>query len=292
MEDFSDPYRDFARGSVAIYDGNAMIGFSTLCARSAADPVHEMRQHGGVHPAYRERGLGGRLLEWGERAAVPLHRDRYPGRPLTLSGACLTRNAGAVALYAAYGYHQARFFHGMTMDLSAALPDIPATAGVEIVSFTPEGSQDGRLVRNDAFRDHWGSTENTAEQWDHFIGYRAFQPALSFLAYADQEPLGIIIGHEYDAYAEATGIRDLYIPLVGTSRAGRRRGIASALLVRALTAARDAGFTTASLGVDADSLTGALGLYERAGFTVENSSVTQLKPLLDAEPANLASFGP
>jgi hypothetical protein len=32
--------------------------------------------------------------------------------------------------------------------------------------------------------------------------------------------------------------------------------------------------------VDADSLTGALGLYERAGFTVEHISITHTKKLL------------
>jgi hypothetical protein len=32
--------------------------------------------------------------------------------------------------------------------------------------------------------------------------------------------------------------------------------------------------------VDADSPTGAVGLYERAGFTVMHTSITQAKPLL------------
>ena len=284
LEDFSDPFSDFPRGSIAVYDKNLMAGFSVLNSRSAADPVHEMQLQGGVHPAYRDRGLGGRLLDWAESAAVPLHGERYPGRPLTLSGSCLSRNAEAVALFAAHGYRPARWFHAMVRDLSAAMPDSAEPAGVQIVGFTPERSQDARLVRNEAFHDHWGSTENTAEQWAHFLSYQAFRPAFSFLAYDGQEPLGVIIGHEYDAYTEATGIRDLYIPLVGTRRAGRNRGIASALLSRALTTARAAGFATAALGVDADSATGAVGLYERAGFAVQDTWITQTKPLQAAEP--------
>jgi mycothiol synthase len=60
----------------------------------------------------------------------------------------------------------------------------------------------------------------------------------------------------------------------------RNEAFSSALLLRALTDARAAGFTSASLVVDADSLTGALGLYERVGFTVDHTSVTQSKPLL------------
>jgi len=81
-------------------------------------------------------------------------------------------------------------------------------------------------------------------------------------------------------YAEATGIKDLFVATLGTRRAGRKRGVGSALLLRALTQARAAGLTRSSLVVDADSPTGALGLYERVGFTVDHTSVTQSKPLL------------
>jgi mycothiol synthase len=286
LEEFSYPYSDFARGSVAVYDGDSMVGYCVLTAQSSADPVHKMRQWGGVHPAYRSRGLGGRLLEWAAAAAVPLHQERYPGQPLTLSGSCISRNGAAAALYAAHGYRQVRWFHGMTKSLAAALPDVPAPDGVEIAGFTPERSQDALLVFNEAFRDHWGSTENTAEQWAYHTAEKAFRPALSFLAYAGHEPLGVIIGYEYDAATAATGIRELHIPLIGTRRAGRRRGIATALLFRALAAARADGLTTASLGVDADSPTGALGLYERAGFTVRGTWIALQKPVLPAEPAD------
>lgn len=280
LEDFDSPDHDFPRGSMAIYDGATMVGFGQLMTRDEADPVHEMRYWGGIHPDWRGRGLGGRLLEWAEAAAVPLHREHFPDRPLSLSGSCLATNAGAVALYAARGYHPARWFNAMVRDLTAPLPEVPSPAGVEITGFTPELSEEARLIRNEAFHDHWGSTETSAEGWAHFIASSAFRPAFSFLAYLDGEPAGFIISHEYHAYAEATGIKDLYIAVLGTRRVGRKRGVGSSLLLRAMTDARAAGFTQASLGVDADSLTGAVGLYERVGFTVEHTAITQTKQLL------------
>jgi len=286
LEEFSDPCCDFARGSIAAWAGPIMVGHCQLTTRTAADPVHEMWQWGGVHPDYRGRGLGARVLEWAEEAAVPLHRERYPGQPLALTAACLSRSAAAVALYAAHGYRESRWFHRMTRNLSAPLPEVPVLAGVEMVRFTAQRSQDARLVRNDAFRDHWGSTADTAESWAHFTTYGAFRPALSFLAYAGHEPLGIVLGQEYDASTAASGKRDFCIPLVGTRRAARGRGIASALLVRALTEAKTDGFATASLTVDADSPTGAVGIYKRLGFTVQDTWITQLKTLLDAAPAD------
>jgi ribosomal protein S18 acetylase RimI-like enzyme len=96
---------------------------------------------------------------------------------------------------------------------------------------------------------------------------------------------------EYVADSEATGRRDLDIPLVGTRRTGRKRGIASALLTRAVTEARAAGFDTASLGVDADSPSGAVGLYERLGFTAAGTWISHQKPLIPAQPGGLSPPG-
>jgi mycothiol synthase len=280
LEDFADPNHDYERGSISVWDGATMAGYGVLSARDKAEPVHAMRYWAGVHPAYRGRGIGGRLLEWAEPAAVSLHQARYPGRPLSLSGGCLAHDSGANELFRAHGYEPVRWFNDMVADLSRPLADVPVPPGIEITGYTPERSEHARLIRNEAFRDHWDSVETSPEAWEHFMGSGAFRPRFSFLAYADADPAGVILGHEYDAYAAATGIRDLYIPLVGTRAAHRKRGVAFALLGRAMSAARAAGFTSASLSVDADSPTGALGLYLRAGFAVEHTATTQTKTLV------------
>jgi len=268
QEAFGQPDQDFARGSMAIYDGRTMVGYGVLTCRSVAEPVHNMRHEGGVHPSYRGRGFGGELLDWAEQTAVPLHDDRFPGRPLSLSSGCLSRNAGAVALHEQRGYQPVRWFHSMTRDLSAAIPAAIIPAGVEISGYAPERAEHALLVRNESFRDHWESTETSTQSWARFLASPAFRPGLSFLAYEGSEPLGMLISREHDAYNRATGHRDLHIALVGTRAAGRKRGIATALLMTAMSAARAEGYDQASLGVDADSLTGAVRLYERAGFTV------------------------
>jgi ribosomal protein S18 acetylase RimI-like enzyme len=49
--------------------------------------------------------------------------------------------------------------------------------------------------------------------------------------------------------------------------------------------AKAAGFATASLGVDAGSPTGAVGLYQRIGFTVTDTWIAERKPLPAAAQA-------
>jgi mycothiol synthase len=280
LEEFDHPDCDFERGSVGVFDGGTMVGYGGLIARPAAGTVHEMRYRGAVHPGWRGRGIGGRLLDWAEVAAVPPHRERYPGLPLSLSGWCLASNAAAAALYAAHGYRPVRWFHAMMRDLSAALPSVPEPAGVDIAGYTPERSADARLIRDESFRDHWGSVDSSAEGWAHYVTTSAFRPEFSFLAYSGGEPAGLVICHEYDAPEDADEGRDLHVALVGTLRAHRKRGIASALLARAMAKGRAAGYATASLGVDADSPTGAVSVYEHVGFTVHHTSITLTKPLL------------
>ena len=244
---------------------------------SPADQVHQMSLFGGVHPAHRRQGIGGQLLDWAELAAVPLHKERHPGLPLSISAWCSAGDAGASALYASRGFRPARWYHLMAADLTVAGLAAPVPTGVHIVAFTAELAEDARVLHNEAFCAHGQADQMAPDEWAYFLSYNSFRPDFSYLAYDATELVGVLIGREYDAYTELTGIHDLYIAEVATRSSARNRGIASALLSRALADARSAGFTAASLTVSADSPTAAFGLYERAGFAIKTTSVMQVK---------------
>jgi ribosomal protein S18 acetylase RimI-like enzyme len=272
---FGHPQRDYARGSAGIWDGGTLAGFGLVTLRTSADPVHEVLYAGGVHPGYRGRGLGTRLLDWAQGAAIPLHQERFAERPLALLADCPSDSAAAMALFAARGYEPARRFHGMLRDLRTGLPAGPAPVlpGVAIVPLTRDRIEDARQVRNEAFGDNWGSAETTAGLWARFLDSGAWQPEFSFLASAAGTPADVIVIAESAARSRVIGGRDLHIPVIGTRRASRGRGIASALLARTMGAARAAGCGSASLEVDADSPAGAVAVYQRAGFTVDHTMV-------------------
>ena len=286
------PDCDFADGSIAAYDGDVMVAAAFVLPRSSADPVHDMRLGGMVHPGYRRRGIGGQVLDWAEQGAITVHDKMHPGRPLALHGWSVSGHTGAAALFEAHDYRAVRWWRKMRMDLSAVPPAAAEPDGVQILSFSQGISEQGineqqmiedaRLVRNEAFQDHWGSTESTAQAWAHSLGQHGFRPGFSYLAYAGGQAVGVLLGFEHEANTKATGSRDLYIGIVGTRRAGRNRGIASALMSRALADGKADGFATSSLLVDGDSLTGAVGLYERIGFGTEQTNITWAKDLIAA----------
>ena len=284
LEDFDDPRHDFPHGSVGVYDGDALVGCGLLELRGLAAEVPHLRCDAGVHPDYRGRGIGARLIAWAQETASQvaergLADQGRPGLPVTLNVSGLRTNAVALDLFAASGFEQVRWFHVMERPPAAPVPPAAPLDGLTIVGFNAERSEDARLVRNESFRDHWQSTEMSAEQWDRFNSGRAFSPAYSFLCYAGDEPVGMIISHEYEAINEHLGRRDLYIAMVGTRRAARGRGVATALLLRALDSSMADGFDSASLTVDADSPTGAVAIYERLAFAVTQTSVVHSKTL-------------
>lgn len=281
VEDLRDPDVDPERGTIAAFSEGNMIAYAGLRASPGVTGRHEMHLYGGVHPSQRGRGLGTRLLAWAEQAALPLHQARYPGHPLALSASCPAGQGDALALFAAAGYQQARWFHFMSRDLTGAVPGGQLPEGTRIAGYAAGLSLAARQVRDEAFRDHWGSTPTSAESWQHFTGHERFRPAFSFLAYLGGEPAGVLIAHEYDAFRQATGRRECYIATVGVTRPARGRGIASALIRRCLAAAQADGCTVATLHVDAGSPTGALTLYEHLGFTTRSTSVTLIKDLTD-----------
>jgi ribosomal protein S18 acetylase RimI-like enzyme len=82
-------------------------------------------------------------------------------------------------------------------------------------------------------------------------------------------------------FNEETGQRRGELAGVSVRRRWRGRGLARALVADSLRALRDAGMTRATLGVDAENPTGALGVYEANGFVVPRRGLNLRRPLDD-----------
>lgn len=152
--------------------------------------------------------------------------------------------------------------------MSAPTADPPAVrlpAGTRIAEYT-DGLQPGVYEAHmEAFADHWGFQHRAIDRWAAAtIDSEPFRADLSRIAFD---------GGQIAAYLLAYDGADnrLYIGQVGTRRQWRKQGLATALITASLIAAAQAGKATASLGVDADSPTGAVAIYQRLGFTVQSA---------------------
>lgn len=280
LEELADPKLDAAHDTVSVWSGGRMVGYGVARTPDVVVDVHRVRTEGAVHPEWRGQGVGAALVRWLVRRGTELHHERQPGTTGEINTGAISTNHGAEELLTGFGFEKCRYFFAMERTLDTPVPDRPAPEGLRVVPFEPAYDEALRLAHNEVFLDHWGSTPKSPESWrTWFTGARAFRPDVSYLVLDGDQIVAYTLGYEYVADTEATGIREVYVGQVGTRRTHRGRGLAAVALARVLAEAARAGYQRASLGVDAENPTGALGLYERLGFTTERTFVTYRLPI-------------
>jgi mycothiol synthase len=273
---------ELARDTLAaVARGGEMVAFAWVHSSAAVLDVDRLWVDGAVLPAARQRGLGRRLLEWAEERAASLHRERHPGVPGATRVVVHQNNPGKQALVRAAGYEPARWAYTMTRGMDDPLPDLPqAPAGLTVAPYAAERDEAVRRAHREAFADDWGATPPDEQEWSRwYVPVTTFRPEVSWLVLDGEEVVGYLLTHFWEADAAATGVREAYVGQLGVRPAWRRRGLGGLLLATALRSYRAGGYERAALSVDTANASGALGLYERAGFAVKDTWVTWLKPL-------------
>ncbi|HET7521625.1 MAG TPA: GNAT family N-acetyltransferase [Candidatus Limnocylindria bacterium] len=221
-----------------------------------------------VLPEHRQPELLAPMLAWAaERAArnvslapdgsrVGMHTDLEAG------------NSSTIAALEAAGWHHDRTNWTMEIDLdpAASLPEPVWPEGITVRS--ADLDRDARAVHaaeTDFFSDHYGFTPNPFEEWWHFrTRFFTPEPELWILAMDGEEIGGMAL-----CSSQRPGEPDLgWISTLGVRRDWRRRGLALAILHHSFALLAAKGKRRAGLGVDAQSLTGATRLYEKAGMRV------------------------
>ncbi|WP_198680438.1 GNAT family N-acetyltransferase [Lentzea terrae] len=268
-EDFAETFAetDLPRGSLGVFADGTLAAYGLVVLRDNPVGTHRVRLDGFVHPKFRRNGIGRELLTRMIASARLLHAERHPAMPLVVCTMVESRLAGLLTLVESFGFSADRHFHEMEVALGESLAQVPIPSGYEIVPFSPARDEEVRQVCNAAFATHWGSVERSPEEWAaSFTNSKRFVPEHSFLALADGAVVGFVLARHYPVVEELTGVRELWIGDVGTLAEHRGRGVASALLSWTLAQGRAAGYDRAGLSVDTANSTGALGVYERAGF--------------------------
>ena len=247
-------------------------------------PHREVSLPGTVHPDFRGRGIGAALLAWQEARGRELLAAAASARPGMLTVGTREACAQATALYSAAGFTPERWWLSLERDLARPIPDGPLPAGVTVSPMRRRFSEPARVALNDAFRDHWGFSPIDRSEWRRQAVRGGFAPRLSRLAIAGHgtrsDPhrvaafaLTEINRREWRLQGSCFG----YLETIGVVRDWRGRGLSTAVIASALRAYRGRGLTRAVLDVDSDNPSGALGMYERLGFTERDRSVSYLK---------------
>jgi mycothiol synthase len=271
-----DPARDLA---VAELEGRPVGMASQDWVDTRDGEMRDFRLWGAVDPEYRRRGIGTALLADNERRARALWSSAPTGlRPVF--GAFSADGRPAAKLLDGAGYEVVRWFFDMVRPtLDDAPSDVPLPEGFDVRSVTTEQYPAIWKANREAFRDHWGGSDESEAAMRRFLEAPDADPSLWLIAWEGDEIAGGIINGIHPEENEALGIQRGWLSSVFTRRQWRRRGLARALIAQSLVLLRDRGMTSAGLGVDADNPSGALGLYEEAGFEVDERFNAWRKPM-------------
>ena len=221
-----------------------------------------------VHPQHRGAELLAAVLDWAAARAARNSHLAPAGARVGLHTDVSAANQATIAALEAAGWEHDRTDWTMEIDLAAAAP-LPEPAWPDGIALRPvDLDRDARAIHaaeNEFFSDHYGFTPNPFEQWWHFrTRFFQAQPELWVVAMADDEIVGMAL-----CSSQRPGQPDLgWISTLGVRRDWRRRGLALAILHESFRRLAARGRARAGLGVDANSLTGATRLYEKAGMHV------------------------
>ncbi|HET7677560.1 MAG TPA: GNAT family N-acetyltransferase [Candidatus Limnocylindrales bacterium] len=274
-----DPaHMDPARDIVLVESGGQLVAFARCAWHVELDGPRVYWSDCSVAPEHLRRGIGRVLLDACE-ARLRLTAAVHPEGPRQLAAWVDKLGPGRMALLEGAGYAPARYFFLMVRPTLEAIPEVPLPPGLEIRPAHPADLLRVARAEEEAFRDHWGHRSMDDADLQRMIDHPLTDPTLWRVAWDGDEVAGVVVGAINPAENEAFGRQRGWVDRVSTRRAWRKRGLASALIVEVLRALRERGMTSAQLGVDAENLTGALALYERLGFVVDQRSASYRKPM-------------
>lgn len=281
---WSQPKFDVTNSTQAVVAPNGQIAGYTAVWDTNPIPV-KVWVHSRVHPDFEGQGVGTALHIWAEeRSRQAIERVDDDLQVVMRTGA-LSHHTKAIELLENMGMKVARYFLRMTIDLHDNIPEPVLPEGITINSWSEVADtvtlKDIAQTDYDGFRDHYGFTEQPLEElledWEHWVATdKAIDRDLWFLPMTDDGQLaGVSLCVTKSQNVDNWG----YLDSLAVLPAWRRMGIASALLHHTFRAFRARGYEKVELHVDAESLTGATRVYERAGMYESERSVEYQKVL-------------
>lgn len=251
------------------YDaGGALVAYGAVSLPAGDSQTLRVYLEGGVDPAYRRRGIGSALLDWELGRARQLLAASDKDAPARLVVHVEDDMPDSVHMLTERGFQPRRYYTELRRSLREPLPEVSLARPLDLVPWSADLDEQVRLAHNVAFDEHWVSEPQTAESWSQGRSY--FVPEWSFIVLdrtSDRaQVVGYLLSSRYEQDWASLGWSEGYIDLLGVRPGWRGRGIATALVVRAMHAYAEAGMEYASLGVDTEAPGAVFGLYSKLRF--------------------------
>ena len=272
-----DPYQDMIFAQV----GEDVIGYGRVFwwQETNGEQPYIYMHLGWVLPEWRGRGIGGAMMRWQEARLREIAAGHPAGFPRFFQAWAADTEKSKATMFERADYVPVTYEANMVRPDLENIPDLPLPEGVEVRPVTPEHYRAIWEHDKEAFRDHWGYSEEEFS-YEEFLDFPPYQdPSLWRVAWHGDKVVGQVLSFIIPQENEAYGRKRGYTEAISVRREYRRQGIASALIALSLQAVKDAGMEEAALGVHTENPNGAFQLYEKMGYRVVKLFTTYRKPL-------------
>jgi len=217
---------------------------------------------------HRGRGIEEALHAWILERTKPTIAKAPPDARVFFSQTISSKDTQAVDTVRGFGYEETRAYLRMELDLASEIAEPQWPAGFRVKTVQTEQDLDAFLrTKVEAFSDHYGRGDMSTDQQVEFLRHLTlknpkYDPSLYAYVCDGDNVVGVCNAYPYNGVHTESG----YIPTVAVRRPWRRRGLALAMLLHVFGELRRRGKKSVALHVDGESLTGATGLYAKAGM--------------------------
>ncbi len=261
------------------HEGRIVAWGSAVCIPNA----HQRRVQvaGAVVPELRGKGIGTELVGWLVARGAEVAAAQPTTAPGWLELAATDGDLAREELFAAFGFTRLRYYFEMRRALGATVPAARTVdPPLRVVPYDLEYDAATRDAHNEAFRDHFAANELDAETWARWItGGHGFRADCSFVVLDGEDIAGYVLNSIHPDDWPGLGFTEGWTHQLGVRRPWRSRGIATVLLDLSAAAFASEGLDFATLDVDAENPTGALGLYESHGYHRDKTRVAWSLPV-------------
>ncbi len=270
--------KEYDSGSIQS-PGCKVIGYSRVGWFDLVDGKRIYHHFGYLIPEWRRKGIGRAMLRYNQQRLREIAKNHAGEMVRLMESYAEDTDPSATALLISEGYTAARHFFLMVRPDLENIPEAQMPEGLEVRPVKKEHLQAICDASKEAFRDHWGFSEQMEPTLDQIVQDRRFDPSLWRVAWSGEQVAGMVLSYidplENEEYNRQRG----WTENICVRRPWRKRGLARFLLVQSMFAIKERGMHEAALGVDTQSLTGALQLYESVGFRSVKRVTNYQKPL-------------
>ena len=273
-----DPYQDMIFAEI----NNEVIGYSRGSWRQEEDGPRIYSSVGFLAPAWRRKGIGTSMFHWIENHMRVIAEAQSVKETGMFENFVNDGNVGLAVLLEKNNYKPLRYFVEIVRPDLENIPDFPMPDGLELRPVLPEHYRGIWDADEEAFRDHWGYSESTEEDYQAWLGNKTvFRPELWQIAWDvdTNEVAGQVRTYINTVENEKYNRKRGYTEFISVRRPWRKRGLARALIVRSLQLQKEEGMTESALGADSENLSGATRVYEDCGFQVRKRNTIYRKPI-------------